>query len=98
MTRLIGGCCPRLRRVLCDRRLSLVVRFGVVFFVLVIIIIIIIGGVSRRHRLAHNGDESPPGRGKVLMDALGHVGSLLDVATLMRECYRAGPRPSAGAS
>src|SRR6266496_128054 len=53
-----------------DRRLALVVRFGVVVFVLVIIIVIV--GVSRRHRVAHNGDESPLGRGKVLKDALGH--------------------------
>jgi hypothetical protein len=71
-----------------DRRLALIVWFGVVVVVLVIIIVIV--GVSRRHRAAHNGDEAPLGRGKVLRDALGHVGSLLDVATLMRGCYRAG--------
>jgi hypothetical protein len=71
-----------------DRRLVLVVRFGVVVVVLVIIIVIV--GVSRRHRVAHNGDEAPLGRGKVLRDALGHVGSLLDLATLMCGCYRAG--------
>jgi hypothetical protein len=75
-----------------DRRLALVVRFGVVVFVLVIIIVIV--GVSRRHRVAHDGDESPLGRGKVLRDALGHVGSLMDFATFMRGCYRAGPRSS----
>ena len=40
------------------------------------IIIIVIVGISRRHRVAHEGDESPLGRGKVLRDALGHVGSL----------------------
>src|SRR5262249_59775933 len=45
-----------------DRRLALVVRYGVVVFVLIIIII----GVSRWHRVAHDGDESPLGRGKVL--------------------------------
>src|SRR6266536_899840 len=57
-----------------DRRLALVVRFGVVVvvFVFVLVIIIVIVGVSRRHRVAHNGDESPLGRGKVLKDALGH--------------------------
>src|SRR4029077_18579222 len=46
-----------------DRRLALVVRFGVVVFVLVIIIVIV--RVSRRHRVAHDGDESPLGSGKV---------------------------------
>jgi hypothetical protein len=45
-----------------DRRLALVVRFGVVVFVLVIIIVIV--GVSRRHRVAHDGDEPPLGREK----------------------------------
>jgi hypothetical protein len=39
-----------------DRRLALVVRFGVVVFLLVIIIVIV--GVSRRHRVAHDGDDS----------------------------------------
>jgi hypothetical protein len=73
-----------------DRRLALVVRFGVVVFVLVIIIVIV--GVSWRHRVAHDGDEPPLGSGKVLRDAMGHVGSLLDVATFMRGCYRAAPR------
>jgi hypothetical protein len=72
-----------------DRRLALVVRFGVVVFVLVIIIVI--GGVSWRHRVAHDGDEPPLGSGKVLRDAMGHVGSLLDVPTFMRGCYRAAP-------
>src|SRR6185369_399858 len=62
-----------------DRRLAFVVRFGVVVFVLVITIAIV--GVSRRHRVAHDGDESPLGRGKAFRDALGHVGSLLDFAT-----------------
>ena len=55
-----------------DRRLALVVRFGVVVCVLVISIVIV--GVSRRHRVAHDGDEFSLGRGKVLRDALGHVG------------------------
>jgi len=53
-----------------DRRF---VRFGVVVFFLVIIVIV---GISRRHRVAHDGDEPPLGRGKVLRDALGHVGLL----------------------
>src|SRR6516225_1996208 len=61
-----------------DRRLVLVIRFGVVVVLLVIIIIVIVG-ISRWHRVAHDGDESPLGRGKVLRDVLGHVGSLLDV-------------------
>src|ERR1700741_96924 len=34
-----------------DRRLALVVRFGVV-----VVVIIVIVGVSRRHRVAHDGD------------------------------------------
>ena len=58
-----------------DRRPALVVRFGVIAFVLIIIIIVIvivIVGVSRRHRVAHDGDESPLDRGKVLRAALGH--------------------------
>jgi hypothetical protein len=66
-----------------DRRLALVIRFGIVVFVLFIIIIFIVG-VSRRHRVAHNGDESPVGRGKILRDVLGHVGSLLDMGKFMR--------------
>jgi hypothetical protein len=69
-----------------DRRLALVVRFGAGVFVLVII------GVSRRHRVAHDVGEPPLGRGKILRDAMGHVGSLLDVATFMRGCYRAGAK------
>ena len=68
-----------------DRRLALVIRFGVAVFVFVII------GVSRRNRVAHVGDEAPVDRGEVLGDALGHVGSLLDVATVMRGRYHAGP-------
>ena len=43
-----------------DRRLALVVRFGVVVCVLVISIVIV--GVSRRHRVAHDGDDFPLGR------------------------------------
>jgi hypothetical protein len=58
-----------------DRRFALVIRSGVVVFVLVIIIIVIVG-ISRRHRVPSDGDESPLGRGKVLRDALGHVGLL----------------------
>ena len=38
----------------------LVVRFGVVVFVLVIIIVIV--GDSRRHRVAHRGNEAPVDR------------------------------------
>ena len=38
-----------------DRRVE-VVRFGVVVFVLVIVIVV---GVSRRHRVAHDGGEAP---------------------------------------
>src|SRR6478735_306820 len=60
-----------------DRRLALVIRFGVAVYVFDII------GVSRRNRVAHVGDEAPVDRGEVLGDALGHVGSLLDVATVM---------------
>src|SRR5882724_4408033 len=71
-----------------DRRLALVIRFGVAVFVFVII------GVSRRNRVAHVGDEAPVDRGEVLGDALGHVGSLLDVATVMRGRYHAGPGSS----
>ena len=58
------------------RRLALVVWFDV-------IIIIVIVGVSRRHRIGHDADESPLSRGKALRDALGrHVGSL----TLRHSC------------
>src|SRR6516164_535006 len=51
-----------------DRRFAIVVWFGAVFFVLVIIIIIVIVivGISWRHRVAHDGDESPLGPGKIL--------------------------------
>src|SRR6267142_3046361 len=73
-----------------DRRLALVIRFGVAVFVFVFVII----GVSRRNRVAHVGDEAPVDRGEVLGDALGHVGSLLDVATVMRGRYHAGPGSS----
>ena len=50
-----------------DRRLEVVVRFGVVVFVLGIIIIV---GVSRRHYVAHEAPVDQPGGG-----AWGHVGS-----------------------
>jgi hypothetical protein len=49
--------------------------FGIAVFVLGIIIIVV--GVSRRHRVAHDGDDAPvdqPG-GNVLGDARGHFGS-----------------------
>src|SRR3979409_439061 len=68
-----------------DRRLALVVWFGVVVFFLIIIIIVIVG-VSRRHRVAHDGDESPLGRGRVLRDALGHgrlLGGCCDIRARM---------------
>jgi hypothetical protein len=37
-----------------DRRIEVVVRFGVVFILGIIFIIIV--GVSRRHRVAHDGE------------------------------------------
>src|SRR5688572_27505080 len=52
---------------------------GLVFvvFVLVIIIVITVVGVSRRHRVDHDGDAAPVDQpsGRVLGDARGHVGS-----------------------
>jgi hypothetical protein len=56
----------------------------VLVFVLVlgIIIIVVVVGVSRRHRVTHDGDEVPVGQpGKVLGNARGHVGLPSDVAT-----------------
>jgi hypothetical protein len=46
-----------------------------VFFVLVIIIV----GISRRHCVAHDGDEAPVDQpsGNIVEDAWGHVGSCL---------------------
>lgn len=51
-----------------DRRLEVVVLFGVAIFVLVIIIVV---GISRRHHLAHDGDEASVDQpsGNVLGDA-----------------------------
>jgi hypothetical protein len=40
-----------------DRQLGIDVRFCVVVFVLGVIIVVV--GVSRRHRVAHDGDEVP---------------------------------------
>jgi len=57
-----------------DRRLAVLVWFGIAVFVLGIMIIVV--GVSRRHRVAHDGDDAPveqPG-GNVL-DACGHFDS-----------------------
>jgi hypothetical protein len=51
-----------------------------------------VGCHSINHHVAHDGDEPPLGSEKVLTDAMGHVGSLLDDATLMSRCYRAAPR------
>jgi hypothetical protein len=65
-----------------DHRRLEVVRFGVAVFVLGIIIIVV--GVSRRHRVAHDGGEAPAGN--VFGDARGHVGLLLYVATFMDGC------------
>ena len=59
-----------------DRRLVVPV---LVLFVLFVLVIIIVVGVPRRHRVAHDGDETPvdqPG-GKVLGDVRGHVGLLV---------------------
>ena len=64
-----------------------------------IIIVIVIVGVSRRHRVAHDGDEFPLGRGKVLRDALGH-GRLLagcrDIHARMLWRGARAPAPSYG--
>src|SRR5580765_4813675 len=59
----LASCCTSLR-------LFVFVRF--VVFVLVVIVIVIVGVSLPRHRVAHDGDESPLGRGKVLRGALGH--------------------------
>src|SRR6266536_6200421 len=66
--------------------LLLIVRFaynrrfvGLVFVVLVLVIniVIIVVGVSRRHRIDHDGDGAPVDQpsGRVLGDARSHVGS-----------------------
>ena len=54
-----------------DRRIEFV-RFGVAVFVLGIIIVV---GVSRRHRVAHDGDEAPVDQpaGNVLEDSGSYV-------------------------
>ena len=43
-----------------DRRLALIVRSSVAVFVPVVIIVVV--GVSRRHRVAHGGNEAPVDR------------------------------------
>jgi hypothetical protein len=63
-----------------DHRRLDVVWFGVAIFVFVLGIIIVVG-VSRRHRVAHDGSEAPAGN--VLGNARDHVGLRLDVATFM---------------
>ena len=57
-----------------DRRIEVVVRFGVALFVLGIIIIIVVVGVSRGH--SHGGDGT---EGNVPRDARGHIGLPSDV-------------------
>ena len=63
-----------------DHRRLKVVRFGVAVFVLGIIIVV---GVSRRHRVAQDGDEAPLDQacGEVLGDARDSCRLLLDGAT-----------------
>jgi hypothetical protein len=55
-----------------DRGLEIVVWFGVL-----VIVIIIVVWVSRRHRIADNGEDGSVGQpgGNVVGDACGHVGS-----------------------
>ena len=67
LTRQPPGACGLFVGFSDDRRIEVVV---VVVFVLGIIIIIIVG-VSRRHRVAHDGDDSPVDQpdGNVLGDA-----------------------------
>src|SRR5262245_12011966 len=69
-----------------DRRLVvLIVLIGFIVLVVLLVVplvvfvvfVIIVVGVSRRHRVGHDGDEAPfdqPG-GNVLGGAWGHVGS-----------------------
>jgi hypothetical protein len=66
-----------------DRRLAVVLTF--VVFVLVIIIVVV--GVSRRHRVAQDGNEATVDQacGEVLGDARDHVGLPLDGATSLLE-------------
>src|SRR6267378_2755346 len=73
-----------------DRRLAIVVRFGVAVFVLCIIIVVV--GVSRR-RVAHDGDEAPIEQpcDKVLGDARGHVDSCWMSRRSSRKSYRGVP-------
>jgi hypothetical protein len=57
-----------------DRRLEVLAWFGIAVFGIIIIIVV---GVSRRHGVAHDGDDAPfdqPG-GNVLGDACSHFGS-----------------------
>src|SRR6266566_6946727 len=84
--------------------LLLIVRFAhdrrfvgpvfVVFVLVIIMILIIVVGVSRRHRVAHDGDEAPVDQpsGNVLENVWGHVGSCLDVARHSRTKLAREPR------
>ena len=76
-----------------DRQFFMPVFVLFVFFVLVIIVV----GVSRRRRVAHDGDEAPVDQptGNVLGNAWGHVGSCLDVARHSFRDARAKGLPSA---
>ena len=60
-----------------DRRLEVLLWFGVAVFVLGIIIIIVVVWVPRRHRVAADDDDAPVDQrgGNILGDAYGHVGS-----------------------
>src|SRR5262249_35175850 len=60
----------------------------IVLVVLVILVVLIVG-VSRRRRVAHDGDEAPVDQpsGNVLEDIRGHVASCLGVATFADELW-----------
>src|SRR4029077_17233816 len=73
LTRQPPGACGLFVGFPDDRRIEVVV--GVIFVLGIIIVIIV--GVSRWHRVARDGDDTPVDQpdGNVLGDAMGHVGS-----------------------
>src|SRR5262249_57149078 len=67
----------------------LVVFVVVVVLVVFVVLVVLVVGVSRRQRVAHDGDEAPVDQptGNVLEVRRGHVASCLDVATFATGPY-----------
>src|SRR5262249_57176529 len=67
----------------------LVVVVVLVVFVVFVVLVVLVVGVSRRQRVAHDGDEAPVDQptGNVLEVRRGHVASCLDVATFATGPY-----------